>query len=248
MPATAASGDLDVLDDLIFRLEKLIVEAEEAPISISFSDPPKKAVYRPVGNAANALDRKGQTAEAVYLNGEKLVLRTPKTQLVRLMGIEATVRAEKSGRGETSAVMTGVVSGMKRVRGGYEITVDISDSRRVTVTAGQKLRESLERNDAAAWNRWCQEIKDHIDLSGMDLQNADLSGFDLCFANLSGADLTGADLSGAILSGADLSRTKLDGVAVTGADFFRARLNRKYAGLLTLTGMPEIESVVFVIS
>ncbi|MDR0362711.1 MAG: pentapeptide repeat-containing protein [Planctomycetota bacterium] len=246
--ATAATGDLEILDDLIARLEKMIADAEEAPIAISYSDQPKKAVYRPIGNAANAVDRKAQAADAVYLTADRMVMRTPKTELVRLMTIEVTVRAGKTGRGETSAIITGMVSGMKRVRGGYEITVDVSDTRRVTITPGQKLRESVERIDAAGWNRWCQEIKDHIDLSGINLEHADLSGFDLCYANLSGADLSGADLTGAILAGADLSRTNLDGAAVTGADFFRVRLNRKYAGLLTQTGMPEIESVVFVIS
>jgi hypothetical protein len=94
----------------------------------------------------------------------------------------------------------------------------------------------------------------HIDLSGMDLQNAglnaanllgaDLHGADLSYvdlnganlsgvnlhdadlrvANLSGADLRGADLSSANLSGADLSSADLSGARLSGADLSGADL------------------------
>lgn len=242
--ATATSS-IEMLDDLIVKLQLLITQADETPLVITLQDQSKRAVYRPIGNVANTVDRKPKTADAIYLTAAKLILRCAKTEVVRLMSVEVTVTGGKNGRGEISFVITGTVSGLKRVRGGYEVEIDIGETRRVQVTPGQKLRESVEKNDAAGWNRWCQDIKDTIDLAGISLPNADLTGYDLCCADLTGADLSGSDLSNAVLAGADLSHTNLDSVKAAGADFFRARMNRKHAALLGSSGMPEKESVVF---
>ncbi len=239
------SPDLEILDELISNLEMLITASDETPIIITSKDRPKRATYRPIGNIANTVDRKPKPADAVYLNSEILIIRLVKTQLVKLMSVEVTVLVGKNGRGETSVIITGKVDNVKKIRGGYEIDITISETRRVQVTPGQKLRESVERADVAGWNRWCQDIKDFLDLAGITLADADLTGYDLCCADLSGADLTGADLTGAVLAGANLTETKLDNVKVVGTDFFRARMKRTSATLISLSGMPEKESVIF---
>lgn len=246
MAAQAQLSDLEILDTLIATLDELIAEAEEAPLVISASDPSRRASYRPIGNAAaNSDDRKPKPAEAVFLADGKLILRCAKTEAVRLMPVEAAIIAGKTGRGETTVLATGIVTGLKRISGGYDVEVRVDDSRRIHVTPGQKLREFVEKANAAGWNRWCQDIRDAIDLSGVDMAGTDLSGYDLCCADLSGANLSGCDLSNAILAGADLAKTKLDNVKVAGTDFFRARMSRRHAGLLPLSGMPEQESVIF---
>lgn len=243
--ATAEFQELELVDELVTQLEALITEADETPLVIDAGIPPRRAVYRIMGNAVGAVDRKPKTGDAVFLDAAKLVLRCNKTEVVRQTLLEIAVQAEKSGRGETLAIISGKVQALKRVRGGYDIEIDIGEMRKTRITPGQKLRECLGRNDVAAWNRWCQDIRDSLDLMGMDLKHADLSGYDLCCADLTNSDLSGANLGGAILSGANLAGCKLDKVAVGGTDFFRARMNRSQASLLSLSGMPEIESVVF---
>lgn len=246
MPEAAAEfAELELIEKLIAGLEGMIAEADETPLAIETGGRPRRASYRVLGNAAVASDRKIQAAEAIYMDDKRLVLRCNKTDVVRLTELEITVQAEKSGRGETLAVVNGKVLGLKRVSGGYDIGVEIGDVRKSRITPGQKLRECLDKGDATGWNRWCQDIRDSLDLTGMDLQKADLSGYDLCCADLSGADLGGANLSGAVLAGADLARSNLEQATVAGTDFFRARMNRSQTQLLSLSGMPEVESVVF---
>ncbi len=241
---TAINQNLEILDDLIARLELLITQAEATLLFITLQDKPKRAIYRPIGNIANSVDRKPKIANAIFLNEERLIIKCTKTELVKLMGVQTTVSGGRNGKGETSFIITGVVQGLKRVRGGYEVEINIDESRRIQVAPGQKLRESLEKGDSASWNRWCRDIRDAIDLTGLNLVNADLAGYDLCCADLTGADLTGADLSNALLAGADLSNTKLDDVRIAGADLFRAKLNRNYGYLIASSGMPEKESVI----
>lgn len=236
--------ELQVLDDLIAGLEALIIESDESPLSILTTDRPKRAIYRILSDSGPSV-RKAKTGEAVYLDGSRLVLRCNTTEVVRQTPMEVAVLAEKSGRGETMAVIRGKAAGLKRVRGGYDIDIEIGEMRKTRVTPGQKLRECLGKNDATAWNRWCQDIRDTIELIGMDLKKADLSGYDLCCSDLTGSDLSGANLNGAILAGADLSHCKMDNVMVVGTDFFRARMNRTQTPLLQLSGIPEVESVIF---
>ncbi|MCC8180069.1 MAG: pentapeptide repeat-containing protein [Planctomycetes bacterium] len=238
--------ELEALDRLIAKLEALITESDESPLVIEPGDPPKRAVYKLLGNAAStATGRKPIACEAILLNDSKLVLKSNKTELVRLTPLEVTVNAEKSGRGEAFSIITGKVSAIRRVRGGYEVDVDIHEKRKNRITPGQRLRECLGKSDAQGWNRWCQDIRDTIELMGIDLKGADLQGYDLCCSDLSGADLTGANLNNAILAGADVSQCVMENVSVAGTDFFRARMNRNQAGLLPLSGMLEVESVVF---
>ncbi len=142
------------------------------------------------------------------------------------------------------ATVTGKGREMRRVRGGYEIDVDIAETRKNRTTPGQKLRACLDRSDPAAWNRWVQDISGSLELMGMNLKHVDLSGYDLCCADFTGSDFTGANLGGAVLSGADLRKCVLDQVNVAGADLFRARLDRAHAPLVRLSGMPEVESVI----
>lgn len=236
--------ELELIDTLIAGLEGLIAEADETPLSISVAGAPKRAVYRILG-AGLATDRKPKAADAVHLDEKRLILHCAKTEVVRQTPLEVAVQAEKSGRGEVMAVITGKVTGLKRVRGGYDVEIDIGEMRKTRITPAQKLRECLGKGDVPAWNRWCQDIRDSLELIGMDLRRADLSGCDLCCADLTDADLSGANLTGTTLAGADLTRCKLDQVTVSGTDFFRARMVRSQSALLPLSGMPESESVVF---
>lgn len=243
--AIATHPELEMLDDLIAKLEAIIAESDESPLTIAAHDPAKKAQYRVLGNAAATGDKKPQPCEAVYLDEARLVLRCTKTEVVRLMPLEVTVNAEKSGRGEAFSVVTGKVASIKRVRGGYEVEIEVAEKKKFRVPTSQRLREFLARNDAVGWNRWCQDVRDGLELMGMDLRRADLQGYDLCCADLTDSDLSGANLSGSTLAGAELANCKLDDTTVTGADFFRARMKRNQAGLLPLSGMPEMESVIF---
>ena len=245
MPETAiAFPELELLDSLIVGLEELIHESDETPLSIDNNQRPRRAFYRILGTTSPS-DRKINAGDAVYLDATKLVLRCNNTEVVRLTPMEVMVQAEKSGRGETMAIIQGRAQNLKRVRGGYDIDIEISEMRKSRITPGQKLRECLGKNDSNAWNRWCQDIRDNIELMGMDLRKAELGGYDLCCADLTGSDLTGANLTGTVLAGADLSHCIMERVTVTGTDFFRAKMNRSQAPLLQQSGMPEIESVIF---
>ncbi len=236
--------ELELIDELISGLEMLITEADESPLAISTTAQPKRAFYR-ILNASLGGDRKAKTADATYLDGNHLILFCSKTEAVKGAILEIMVQAEKSGRGESLAMIRGKALSLKRVRGGYELAVDITEMRRSLITPVQKLRECLGKNDAAGWNRWCQDIRENIELAGMDLKKAELVGYDLCCANLNESDLTGANLTNAILAGADLVNCRLDHATFTGADFFRARMNRSQAWALPQSGMPEVESVIF---
>ena len=236
--------ELELVDSLIAGLEALIHESDETPLTIEANQKPKRAVYRILtGNSPS--ERKVRIGDAVYLNANMIVLRCNTTEVVRLTPLEIMVQAEKSGRGETMAIIRGKARELKRVRGGYDIEIDIEEMRKTRVTPSQKLRECLHKNDSTGWNRWCQDIRDDIELMGMDLRRADLTGYDLCCADFTGSDLTGANLSGAILAGADLTHCIMEKVSVAGADFFHAKMSRSQAPLLQQSGMPEVESVVF---
>lgn len=245
MPEAMVSfPELELLDQILSGLEALIQESDEAPLSIGANQKPRRAVYR-ILSASAPSEKKSFFGDAVYLDSQKLILRCTNTEAVRLTPVEVTVQAEKSGRGETVAIIAGKVGELRRVRGGYDIDIEIGEMRKVRTTPSQKLRECLDKSDAASWNRWCQDIRESIELVGMDLRSVDLGGYDLCCADLTGTDLSGANLTGAILAGADLSQCAMDKALVTGADFFRARMNRAQAPLLNQSGMPEIESVIF---
>ena len=241
--ALAEFQELELISGLIGKLENLINESDSVPLVISSPDQAKRAAYVILNSAS--LDRKPKPAEAAALNESRLILHCNKTDLVKQTQLEVTIQAGKNGRGENMATVTGRVAGLKRVRGGYDIEIAVTELRMSRITPGQKLRECLNRKDAATWNRWCQDIRDEIDLTGMDLRQQDLSGYDLCCADLSGSDLTGANLTGAILAGANLRQCRLDNAAVTATDFFHAVMNRGQAQLLAQSGMPEVESVVF---
>ncbi|MCL2000461.1 MAG: pentapeptide repeat-containing protein [Planctomycetes bacterium] len=240
---TSGFPEVETIDAIIAGLEALIVESDETPLSIEVTDTPRHATYRVLH--ANVNDRNPKAADAISLNAKQLILRCSKTEVVRQMPLEVTVQSEKSGRGETMAIIIGKVAGLKRISGGYAVSIEISEMRKTRVTPAQKLRECLEKSDIQAWNRWCQDIKDTIELIGVDLQGMDLSGADLCCADLTDADLTGTNLTGAILSGADLTHCKLDQAIASGTDFFRAKMVRSQARVLAQSGMPEKESVIF---
>lgn len=245
MPDAAVSfPELELLDQLLSSLEALIQESDEAPLAIEAHQRPRRAVYR-VLSATSPSEKKSFFGEAIFLDATRLVLRCNTTTAVRQTPIEATVQAEKSGRGETTAIITGKALTIRRVRGGYDIDIEISETRKIRVTPSQKLRECVDKGDSAAWNRWCQDIRDSVELVGMDLHGADLSGYDLCCADLTGSDLAGANLTGAILAGSDLTECNLEKAVVTGTDFFRAKLNRAHAPLVAQAGLPEVESVIF---
>ncbi len=236
--------ELELIDRLISGLEALIHEADEAPFTIDANSKPRRAVYR-ILSGVSPNERKPRTGEVAFLDATLLVLRCNVTTIVRLTPVEVMVQAEKSGRGETMAIVRGKAKEIKRIRGGYEIGIEVGETRKTRLTPGRKLADCLRKNDSAGWNRWCQDIHGSIDLTGMDLRNADLNGYDLCCADLTGSDLSGANLGGAILAGADLSKCVLEHASVMGADLFRAKMNRSQAELLRQSGMLEVESVVF---
>jgi Uncharacterized low-complexity proteins len=242
--AMASFPELELIDKLIANLEKLIAEADEKPLTIDSSGRPRRSQYR-VLNTTHRGDRKAKTGDAVYLDNDRLTLYCVKTEVVKGAVMEITIQAEKSGRGESFTMVKGKALGLKRVRGGYEIDIEVIEMRNTLITPGQKLRECLAKHDAAGWNRWCQDIKENIELIGMDMTEADLAGYDLCCSDLTGSNLTGANLANAILAGADLAGCKLDQAIVTGADFFHARLARNQAWVLPQSGMIEVESVIF---
>lgn len=242
--AMVAWPELEVVDSLIAGLEGLIAESDETPLRIEVNKSPKRATYR-VLNPAGPSGRRLHHAEAVYLDGGVLVLRCQDTPVVRQTQLQVTVQAEKSGRGEVIAIIQGRVRELKRISGGYDIDIEITEMRKTKVSPAQKLRDCINNSDATSWNRWCHDIGGTIELMGMDLRMVDLNGYDLCCADFSGSDFSGANLSGAILAGADLSHCIMEKVTAAGADFFHARMNRAQAALLQQSGMPEVESVVF---
>ncbi len=237
--------ELELLDSLIAGLEHLIAESDETPLTIETNQKPKRAAYRILLPGVSPSERKVKFGDAVYLNNNLLIIRCNTTEVVRLTPMEVIIQIEKGGNGETKAVVTGKARDLKRVRGGYDIEIDIEEMRKTRVTPGQKLRECLAKNDTSGWNRWCQDIPDKIELTGVDLRRADLTGYDLCCADLNGSDLSGANLTNAVLAGADLSHCVMEKVSTAGADFFRAKMNRTQAALLQQSGMPEVESVIF---
>lgn len=244
-PAPLSFPELELIDKLIAGLEALIHESDETPFSIDSTMRPRRAVYRLLSGAPQAKEKKTRTGEVTFLNDSLLVIRCVVTEIVRLMPVEVMIQAEKSGRGEIMVTVRGKTRDIKRVRGGYDIVLDVEETRKTRLSPVRKLQDCVGKNDAAAWNRWCQDIHGTIELAGMDLKNADLNGFDLCCADLSGADLSGANLGGAVLAGADLRKCVFEQTSVLGADFFRAKMNRAQAALLKQSGMPEVESVVF---
>lgn len=235
--------ELSLIDDLIAGLESLIAESDETPLSIDATQRPRKSLYRNL-TATSPMERKVRYCDAVYLDGQRVTLRCNSTEIVRQMPLEIMIQAEKSGRGEVMAMIKGKAREIKRVRGGYDVEVDIAEMRKTRLTPGQKLRECLHKNDAAAWNKWVQDIPGKVELMGMDLQNAELAGYDLCCADFTGSDFSGANLGGAVLAGADLRNCTLERVSAAGADLFHARLDRAHASLAGQSGMPETESVV----
>ncbi len=240
---TAEFPELSLLDELIAGLESLINESDETPLSIDATQRPRKSVYRNL-TTTSPQERRLHHCEAVYLDGQRVTLRCNTTEVVRLTQLEIMIRAEKSGRGETMAIIRGKAREIKRVRGGYDIDVDIAEMRKTRTTPGQKLRECLLKGDSTTWNRWVQDIAGRVELMGMDLKSAELNGFDLCCGDFTGSDFSGANLGGAILAGADLRNCVLEGVTAAGADLFRARLNRAHAPLISQSGLPETESVI----
>ena len=235
------SVEVELIDNLIKRLNAIV----EAPEDIEFRSgpgaPPKPATFRLTHK--NISDRRLHAAEVVAADHESVVLIS-RQDAVRLMSAEVRIVMGKTGRGEVFRVVEGAVKQTRKVPGGYEITIRITASRREQTTACEHLREALLRNEPGLWDRWCANLADGACLAGADLRGAKLGGYDLAGADLSGADLSDADLSGADLSAANLEKTNLDRVRVAGTDFFRSRLPAKYAGLAAASGTPEIESVV----
>ena len=241
------SPELAALDRLIAALDAIVSDTEDKDWRLEPGAPPVKAVYRPVGAAAQmGSDKNPRPAVAISFVNDELTMRATQGDLVRLMELEAVVFLGKTGRSQLTRVLRGRLQGRRRVSGGYEFTMKIESQRRVQVTAAQKLHDAIERNDPSIWNRWCADLVDGADLERIDAGNARLAGFDLSFANLADADLSGADLSGAGLGGANLEGANLDGAKMAGADLFRARIPRKYAALVLEAGLVEMESVILV--
>lgn len=234
------------LDALITALNAVVEEPEEIYFKPVPGRPPRPAHVRVflVGTLRDFDRQPAVPAEALLFDGANLLLRGA-TEPVRNAPIEARVALAKTKRGESTLVIKGVVRETKRVSGAYQYLVLVKESRHDIVTAAQRLRECLEKKDPLAWERWCADLDDGVDLRGMDLRRAPLAHFDLCCANLAGANLAGADLAGANLSGANLDRARLDGVRVAGADLFRARVGRRYAAVVDASGLMESRSVQF---
>lgn len=246
MAESASFPELELIDSLIAGVEALITESDETPFYIDMHQAPRKAFYRIFNSGIRGQsDKRIYHADAVFLNDECLILRCNDTSVVKQMQLHATVQAEKSSRGEVLVVMQGKVRELKRIQGGYDVEIEITETRKIKITPAQKLRDCILHNDVTGWNRWCNDIPGSLELTGTDMRMTNLSGYDLCLADFTGSDFTGANLSGAIFAGAVLRDCVLENVTVTGTDFFHARMNRSQAALLQQSGMPEIESVVF---
>jgi len=70
-----------------------------------------------------------------------------------------------------------------------------------------------------------REVKNSLNLHGVDLSGQDLSGLDLSGANLHGAKLAGAKLTGCRLVGSNLHGADLSGAALDGANAVGANLH-----------------------
>jgi len=235
---------LSKLDDLINNLESAMEETEEIDFKLAAGEPPKRATFRILSETyTSRLDRQPRPAEMHEMMDGHMLLRS-RSDVARGMRIEVHVLMSKSGEGETLLRMAASVDLTRRVSGAYEVQATASSFEKVVVPAPRRFLECAAAHDAAAWNRWCADLEEGPVLKGLDLGGMVLANFDLACADLSGSNLDHADLSGTNLSGADLSGCSMNGVRVSGADFFRARLPRKYMGLILASGTIEAESVI----
>ncbi len=238
------SDYVDKLDGLISDLESVIEDHETTTFSIESGEPPRRGTYRILSGAYTSLaDRKPRRSEIHSVSASEVLLRS-QADVSRGMEVEVKILAEKTGKGEVLQVVTGNVIQSRRVSGAYEIQTSIENLQKKIVPAHQRFLDSISAGDSMAWNRWCADLNEGAELKGLDLSRSVLANFDLSCADLSSSNLQDADLSGANLAGADLSDCNLDGVNIAGADLFRARLPRRYMGLLLASGMIEVESVI----
>lgn len=238
---------LNKLDALIGNLERALEEpqAEGDGYLIEPGDPPRSATYRIVTSSfTSSTERQSRPAEIHRLGNGEMVMHS-RADVSRNMEVEVQVLTEKNRLGETLCSVKGKVVRTTRVTGTYEVLVRVDEQETLMIPAHQRLVEFASRGDGAGWQRWCAGLREGAMLKGVDLSNQPLNGFDLCCADLSESNLTGSDLTGADLAGADLTGCVLEHVSITGADLFRARLPRKYMGLLVASGIPEVESVIF---
>jgi len=236
------SAEVELIDRLIARLNAIVETPEDVAFQSGPDVAPKPATFRFTHKSSR--DTRLHPAEAIAADPESVTL-VSKQDAVRQMPVEVRIVMGKTGRGEVFRVVDGVVRQTRRVSGGYEMAIQVTSTRREQVTAEQRLREALARDDAAQWERWCADLTDGARLVGADLKGARLVGYDLARADLAGANLAGADLAGADLAAANLEKTVLDGARVAGTDFFRCRISSAYASLVAASGTPETESVVF---
>lgn len=234
---------LSKLDELLNNLETAIEDVGKADFAIAPGEPPKPAIYRIVSEYVSSVDRKPRRAE-VHAVQEGLIVMRSRNDAARGSLVEIHVLMSKDGGGETMHVMKAAITRSQRISGAYEIQAAMSEMQTVTVPAHRRFLECVANGDAAAWNRWCADLREGPELKALDLARSDLSGFDLCCADLSGGNLGDCNLAGADLSGANLKGCVLDGANVSGADLFRTRLPRKYMDLILASGTAEVESVI----
>ncbi|MBN2711864.1 MAG: pentapeptide repeat-containing protein [Planctomycetes bacterium] len=232
------------LDDLIANLESAIEETEQATFSVSEGEPPKKATFRVLSSTFSGVAQRAANPAEIYELKDGVLKMRSRADVGRNMPIEVKILAGKDSLGETMHIVQGSVISAVRISGAYEINVSANDMRKMVVPAHRRFLDCIANGDPTGWNRWANDLGDGPVLQGLDLSLSNLSGFDLCCADLTGSNFENANLSGANLAGAILSGCNLDGVKVTGTDFFRARIPRRYMGLLTASGMIEVESVI----
>ncbi len=234
------------LDSLINNLESAIEEVEEVDFALAPGQPPRPGVVRITSGAyTSRMDRKPRAAEVHELNEGKLVFRT-RSDVARGMEVEVEIYASKDANGEVVYNVEATVEMTRRVSGAYESRAAVRNLGKIVVPIKKLFMKYAVVSDAASWNRWCAELESGPVLKGLDLKHMILVNFDFCCADLSGCNLSESDLSGCNLSGADLSGCLLDGVRIAGADLFRAKIPRKYMGLILASGTIEAESVILV--
>ncbi len=240
------ADSLGGLDDLIEQLETVLDHVDEYEFDVVTGGPPKRAFFKVVAAAFDhIIDRKAHAAEVHRVSAGQVLMRS-RDDVGAGSDIEINILVSKDGHGETLHLAKGRVKKIRRISGAYEIQAEVTDMQRMVIPAYRRFYEFVGDGDSAGWNHWCADLSDGPVLQKLNLKRAQVTNFDLCCADLTGSDFREANLSGCNLSGAVFDDCLLDGTIVTGADLFRARLPRRYMGLIAASGMIEVESVILV--
>ncbi|MHC4871561.1 MAG: pentapeptide repeat-containing protein [Planctomycetota bacterium] len=239
--------DTAKIDNLIEALDEAVSTTENLDFTASKDVSPKPATFKVTSLSFGSVSEREKIRPASVLQiAEGVAQLQVKDNVVKGFEISLNIFFEKNRQGEVLYKCNGEVVASKKVSGGYSLGISMTSIDKTLIPAHRRLLESTANNDFSNWNRWYSDLKEGVELSKINLSDMNLKYFDFCKADLKGSNLVNSDLSYANLSGADLSGCALDNVNFTGADMFRVKIPRKYMGLLTSSGLIEIESVKLV--